>query len=130
MLPSEIEKAIELIDSKIDDLKQAKKTLLEAFGEKTITPQKSSSMVRTNPPKPQLKRISRKDAVIKLIKKEGPLSRSQIIEKSGIPEGTVSYLLNDKTTFIGDNGRWNLVEIVHKEKEEIEKENETKLGLN
>ena len=100
----DIEKVIHLIDEKITELQKAKQTLLEAFGEK-------SNPTPTRTIKPQItcrRKFTRKDAVIKLIKNEGPLSRSDIQSKSGIPRGTIAAILIDKDTFISKDGKWDL----------------------
>ena len=51
----------------------------------------------------------RREMLIKFLKEDGSASRHDIIEKTGIPVGTVAYLLNDKTTFINEDGLWHLV---------------------
>jgi hypothetical protein len=41
----------------------------------------------------------RKVELAAFLKENGPMSRVLIVEKSGIPEGTVSYCLSDKRFF-------------------------------
>jgi hypothetical protein len=103
----DIEKTINLIDHKIIELQKAKRTLLEAFGEGGI------GTDRIQPPIPRLLKrrpLTRKEVVINLLGSEGPLSRSEILEKTHIPLGTVATILNDKTIFENKEGKWHLVE--------------------
>lgn len=112
MIYPDIENAIKLIDVKIEELKNAKRTLLEAFGGKPVQKEKASSQSHIPQASKVLKEIegtTRKDKLIKLLETEGPLSRSVILEKTGFPKGTISFLLNDKNTFFSENGRWHLI---------------------
>lgn len=101
----EIEKAIDLIGRKIAELERAKRTLVEAFGERNV--QTESELVTSSRSK---KKGTRKKAVVKLLREEGPLSRSEIIQKTGFPLGTISTVLNDKSTFHSKESKWYLVE--------------------
>jgi hypothetical protein len=114
MMPLEILKAIELIDSKIAGLQRVRQTLLEEFGEKSI--QANSQLRPPLFPETRFTRLApipaaptRRDAVIKLLENEGPLSRSEIIDKSGIPKGTVATILNDKKRFISKDHKWRYI---------------------
>lgn len=106
----DIEKAIELIDSKIHGLQRVKQTLLDEFGgEPAVNKQQTSLPFRRRlivAKKPE----TRKEAIIKLLKEEGPLSRSEIINKSGIPQGTVATVLTDKDTFKSKDNKWYVAE--------------------
>lgn len=55
--------------------------------------------------------VSRKQQVVNAIRANGPLRRRAIARVARIPEGTVSYELNDKKTFarLGD-GTWTLTD--------------------
>lgn len=114
MMPLEILKAIELIDSKIAGLNRVRQTLLEEFGEKSVQvdnqlqsplfPERKFTRLAPIPAHP-----TRRDAVIKLLQNEGSLSRSEIIDKSGIPKGTVATILNDKERFISKDHKWRYI---------------------
>jgi hypothetical protein len=104
----DIGKAIDLIDYKIAELQRAKRTLIEAFGQK----------IPSTMSLPGMSKGGRKETVIKLLQDEGPLTRAEIIEKAGIPKGTVATVLNDKKTFKSKKGKWHLIE----KKEEREQE--------
>jgi len=95
----DIERAIDLIDHKIVELQRAKRTLIEAFGEKT-----------TPIPPPGISKMTRKQTITKLLQEEGPLTRSEILQKSNIPRGTVATILNDKAAFRSKKGKWHLIE--------------------
>ena len=97
----DIERAIDLIDRRIVELQRAKRTLIEAFGEKNA----SVAM-----PSPGASKGTRKETIIKLLQEEGPFTRSEIIEKTRIPKGTVATVLNDKSRFKSKKGKWHLVE--------------------
>jgi len=120
----DIEKAINLIDHQITELQRAKRTLIEAFGERTVQvdsklPLSSLLLQRTKKTK-----RTRRQAVVKLLQEEGPFTRSEILQKTGIPLGTVSFILNDKTTFRNKDGKWHLAETIKEEKET--QQNQTK----
>ena len=114
MMPLEILKAIELIDNKISGLQRAKQTLLEEFGEKPVQVDNQLQPPLFPPSKftrmaPISTGITRRDEIITLLQMEGPLSRSEILDKSGIPKGTVATILNDKNRFASKEGKWYYV---------------------
>jgi hypothetical protein len=114
----DMEKAINLIDHQILELQKARRILVEAFGEKGS----SSGSRDLNRPLPFSRKTesTRKQAIIKLLQEQGPLTRSEILQKSGFPLGTISTYLNDKTVFKSKEGKWHLIESI-KEEKEIEK---------
>jgi hypothetical protein len=112
----DIEKTISMIDRQISDLQRAKKTLIEVFGEKET---QNADKITQSLPFPKSTKITRKEAVIKFLQEQGPLSRGEIVKKSGIPVGTVSFILNDKTRFTNKDGKWHVIES-EKEKGETE----------
>jgi hypothetical protein len=117
MVDPEIQKAIDIIDKKIQSLQQARNQLALAFG---VSEQKPSS------PEPQVIRTPttvtrtlisipaqkpRKEALAEFLIQNGPMSRSDIVAKAGLPEGTISYCLNDKRFFEQmENGDWAATE--------------------
>jgi hypothetical protein len=107
----EIEKAIELIDQKIMGLQKAKLTLLEAFGEKSEDMKHQASLfpaIKRNTPKRSSP--TRRDELANFLKAEGPLTRTEIFKRSGIPQGTVSTLLLDKASFKSRDGKWYAIQ--------------------
>jgi hypothetical protein len=103
----DIEKAIGLIDRKIAGLQRVKQTLLDEFGEKAVSVDNKTFL---SPRKTKKVKKTRKVAIMKLLHEEGPLARSEILQKTGFPLGTVSFILNDKTTFSNKDGKWQLIE--------------------
>jgi hypothetical protein len=116
MMNQEISRIIEMIDRKIRALTQARQTLIDEFGDgktELLPP-----LRRTTPSLADVRQqMTRKDAVIKLLRDEGPLSRKEIIDKTGFPEGTIAYVLNDKDVFISMEDKWHLVEETKAESE-------------
>jgi len=110
---AELEKIIYQIDRKIKALEQAKKVLLEEFGEQRLgtsqlsLPSLSASgkgIVGKSP-----KKKTRTQEIIDLLNQEGPLTRSEIRAKVTIPSGSMATVLSDKNTFFHDEGgRWHL----------------------
>jgi hypothetical protein len=120
MIDFDLEKAIKAIDRKIHELEQAKEVLIESFGVKNVSakpltltaPPKLPSPARRNlsrrPPSPP-PIFTRKQQIIELLKKEGPLSRVEIEVKTGIPQGSIATALIDKAHFRSENGKWTVV---------------------
>ncbi|HYA92189.1 MAG TPA: hypothetical protein VEK32_11905 [Thermodesulfobacteriota bacterium] len=110
MMHPDIEKAIELIENKISELQRAKQTLLEAFGEKSINSKTQPLLFQTQKTVNRKFGSTRRDAVLQLLKEQGPLPRFEIIRKIGIPRGTLATILNDKNVFTSKNHKWNVLE--------------------
>lgn len=108
-MDQDITKIIELIDKKIKALTVTRQTLIDEFGNGRLEsfPQLPLMQHRhreTN------KKQSRKDTVEKLIREQGPMSRKEIVEKSGVPKGTVAYVLNDRNRFVSKGNKWHIKE--------------------
>jgi len=117
----DIQKAIEVIDQKIMSLQQARNQLAQAFGIEQSAQVKNgtSSIVFPTPiPAPPAQPQNgadlskpRKVALAEFLIKNGPMSRVDIVDKAGLPEGTISYCLNDKRFFHQlENGDWDATE--------------------
>jgi len=105
----DILKAIEIINQRIESLKQIRDNLAREFGMDAImksAPAKEISF--------QLPFITggesktSKDKIADFLKHNGPSSRKEIAEGTGVPMGTVSYALNDKTRFSRDEHGWTV----------------------
>ena len=107
MANQEIEKIIEMIDKKIRSLNQAKQILITEFGLEKGGEITGVSFIKSET---KLKHPTRKDIVANLIKEHGSLSRKEILEKTGLPKGTIAFVLNDKEKFYAENNKWHLVE--------------------
>lgn len=124
MADTDILQAIRIIDEKIASLKEARDRLASAFGvgddpqsiqRKTvssiISPVSATrkSAVATQTPNGSYQPSERKIQLAEFLRTNGPMSRVDIVDKSGIPEGTVSYCLNDKRFFEqAQNGDWTI----------------------
>ena len=40
------------------------------------------------------------------LKEAGPLTRGEILERTGFPIGTIAFVLNDKAMFRSESGKW------------------------
>lgn len=126
-MDNDISQAIIIIDAKIASLQEARNRLASAFGiatsrvtpvaETPLTPTRAS-VVDVREPLPVANRSDasgrpggRKEQLAKFLIENGPTSRVGIVERSGIPEGTVSFCLNDKRFFqqVG-NGDWDVTD--------------------
>ena len=138
-MSSQIDIAIEQIEEKIAELEKVRDTLVEMFDppdslrrrllatRRAPNPPLDIPVVESNPsqiptPNPlgsgngngrghEIGKETRKDEVEKFIRERGgSAKRSAIIVGTGIPKGTVAYVLNDKTRFVGRGGLWRNVE--------------------
>lgn len=121
---ADIEKAIELIDEKIKELRQAKHALFNAFGnsqQQPVTAEERPTLTVTRTfGRMNAAPGSRKGEVVKLLKDRGPLTRSEIRDGVSFPEGTISYVLTDATLFANKDGKWYLKEQMEKQGGDIE----------
>jgi len=115
---NDIRKAVEVINQRIENLERIKSLLLEEFGSSSVL-----GAVKTAADKPMKRlgagashnghdndsgsEISRKEQLIKFLTEHGPSTRGTINEKSGIPKGTVAYLLT-KPGFVRRLGKWSV----------------------
>ena len=128
MVDPEIQQAINIIDRKISSLMESRNRLAQAFG----LPQPTTSQpTNTYQKASELESISsvahraaeafdnvtsaiqkpRKEALADFLIENGPMSRVDIVARAGIPEGTVSYCLNDKRFFVQkSDGSWDVTD--------------------
>lgn len=126
-MDADILQAIRIIDDKIASLQEARNRLASAFGigASPTAASKSPQQTKTVPAvavtkTPGLNGVSngkhpepsgRKVELAAFLLDQGPLSRVAIVEKSGIPEGTVSYCLSDKRFFVQtEGGDWTITD--------------------
>jgi len=123
MADQDILQAIRIIDDKIASLQDARDRLASAFGvttppvpdvtarTATVSPtQNLSPIVKLNAER-QMAPRGRKEQLAEFLRTHGPMPRAEIIEKAGLPEGTVSYCLGDKRFFVQvDDGSWDITE--------------------
>jgi len=145
-MSSEINRAIELIEEKIEALQKVRDTLVEMFdgpdslrkrilmANRSIAPSISPAPSDTPTsadvitPSEDLAvaaassknflgsgngngRFTRKDEIAKFIQEHGgSVSRADIIAGTGIPKGTVAYVLNDISRFRRHDHKWRVRE--------------------
>jgi hypothetical protein len=125
----EIQATIARIDQRIAKLEKIRELLIEEFGQaegaEAVAPveqrrfstggvltirKADSSPTLQLPLQAEGSKESRRETIIAFLKAVGSAPRRDIIEATGIPAGTVSYELNDKTVFTRDSaGNWGLV---------------------
>jgi hypothetical protein len=124
-MSSEIDKAIELIEERIAALQKVRETLVEMFDAPDslrrrllkVNDEPKLTVPSTIPAVSLLgsgngnAKVTRKDQVAKFIREHGgSATRSEIIAGTGIPTGTVAYVLNDEARFRARDGKWYIVE--------------------
>jgi hypothetical protein len=121
MVDPDIRKAIEIIDQKILSLQQARNQLAQAFGLEQSPHDKASAITiaAASIPFPGIpgkhlvadQRKPRKEALAEFLITHGPMSRVEIVAKSGLPEGSISYCLSDSRFFEqSKDGNWGATE--------------------
>jgi hypothetical protein len=122
MADEQILQAIRIIDDKIASLQAARNQLANAFGignnpfspsthPSIAVPHLTAPASKPQPISEQQPKTpgGRKVQLAEFLFASGPMSRVAIVEKSGLPEGTVSYCLNDKRFFVqAANGDWDI----------------------
>jgi hypothetical protein len=111
-LNQEIRAAIHHIDQRVAKLLKLKEMLLEEFSVEAEPIHSSSAATCRRGPKksasPKAKKTRRQD-LVNFLKLNGPSRRREMLEKTGVPKGTIAYLLADKKTFIRlEDGRWDV----------------------
>ena len=72
-------------------------------------PEREGAVLKPLTPHRQGPQTGRKEQLGRFLLTHGPTSRADIVEKAGLPEGTVSYCLNDERFFEQvEGGNWNL----------------------
>jgi len=95
----DIQRAIEIIDQRIQSLQRIKEMLVKEFG--------GDEPSVFGPPISLSAKKTRKQFLVDFFLEHGPQNRQAIREKTALPLGTVAFLLNDKETFQRlPDGRW------------------------
>jgi hypothetical protein len=109
----QIQATVDILDERITNLQTIRRMLLSEYGvvENGASPQLSfieTAKPQKTPRKPAGAGSTRKVELIRFLLNE-PASRGEIAERTGIPAGTVSYLLHDKNTFERlENGKYQV----------------------
>ena len=101
---SDIVRAIEIIDGRIVRLRELRKQLAEEFG----IAQKTHVSENQKPICDKAGEKTRKEELADFLKAHGPKTRTEIVNETGIPPGTVSFCLKDKQFSKNGEGKWNL----------------------
>lgn len=112
-VPPVLRKTIQAIDRKIQALEDMKKSLLETFGSPAPT-------AKTNGNKPipattvggtnSRTKTTSGMKLEKFIKENGPVTRKQIVQQSGVPDGSISYLLKHGNFRQREDEKWEAVD--------------------
>jgi len=129
----EIDKVIDILESRIAELVSARDILVESFDppdslRRRMLDSRRASRGSPQPTVPGLLevpasgvqltvagsanghgKVSRKDLVAQFLRTHGPASRSEILTGTQIPKGTIAYVLNDKARFTSRRGKWHNV---------------------
>lgn len=114
-LPSDIKKAVQALDKKIKDLEDTKRRLIEAFGGSMLV----SGPEKTNGNRPHPTAIpatagltinaSSAEKLAMFLRSNGPATRKEITERSGVPSGSISYLLKNGGFRQREDEKWEVV---------------------
>ena len=106
----DLDAGIEAVTAEIDELERRREALVRA---KAALEELGVHPVDSKPDRPGTdvpSRPTRKQSIVEFLRTAGPMKRSDLVEHTEIPAGTVSYELNDKETFIRlEDGRWDLL---------------------
>jgi hypothetical protein len=102
----DIQRAIEIIDQRIQSLQRIREMLVAEFGIENGSVSKPAVHIASISSGSTNK--TRKQLLVEFLKAR-PSVRKEIQEITGLPRGTISFLLNDKETFqrLAD-GRWTV----------------------
>lgn len=119
-MEEDVQRTIERIDERIKELEDTKRVLMQTFG-----PRRRATVASDIPTPPTLPKTRRKEEIKELLRLKGPMAKADILkERPDIPEGTVSYVLNDDTMFQIVDGKWSLKEGGLKNDVTIERESQ------
>lgn len=94
-----IKKKMTRLSEELGDLKKAEEALLKILNEEEPT---QVSILEA-----KKEAQTRKEQIAKLLKEEGPLTRQEILQKTDLTKGTLSWVLHDKD-FESREGRWHI----------------------
>jgi hypothetical protein len=121
-LPPEVRKTIQALNKKISALEETKRRLVETFGEPQVPKQEKSggnkngriaTPLNTEYPPVLLGSEgplipSSAEKLIDFLQRHGPATRKEIAERSGVPGGSISYLLKTDKFRLRDDQKWEL----------------------
>jgi hypothetical protein len=102
----DIQKALAIIDQRIENLVDIRTKLAEEFGSAPETTRSAPKLLATNTSNGNGS-LTRKQQLVAFLTEHGPAKRGKINAESGIPKGTVAALLN-KPGFVRRFGKWHV----------------------
>ena len=121
-LPPEVQKTINAIDRKIRALEDTKRRLYETFDDPMpprVSPNINGNNRLTPPPKPSDTSITPSsqvatvlpsaDRLFLFLRNNGPATRKEILDKSGVPDGSLSYLLKNGKFRQREDQKWEVI---------------------
>ena len=96
--------AMDVIDGRIARLLKLRKQLAEEFG----IAQKTHVSAKQKPLFGKTGEKSRREQLADYLKADGPKTRMEIVNQTGIPAGTVSFCLRDKRFAKNGDEKWHL----------------------
>jgi hypothetical protein len=119
-LPDDVRKTVERIDKDLDRcrteivaLERLRRDLVNHFREPKlvhVVPLNGDQPIAIGGPELQLA-PTRKQALIRFLKEHGARTRKELVEQTGLPRGTIDYLLMEKDIFgKRADGRWEVRE--------------------
>jgi hypothetical protein len=107
-ISSDIQRAIEIIDQRIQSLQRIKEMLVKEFGGEGAALSGQVSLFEPSISTTPFKK-TRKQFLVDFFREHGAQTRQAIREKTALPLGTVAFLLNDKDTFQRlPDGKWTI----------------------
>lgn len=112
-IPSEVRKTIQAIDQKIKELEETKKRLLEAFGASLVISKTNGNRPHTAVPQTGgasslVSGMSSGDRLAMFLQEHGSATRNEIAEQSGVPSGSISYLLKSGRFHQRPDEKWEV----------------------
>lgn len=88
-IPPNIASTLRALDKKIAELEETKRRLLQAFAQDGAQIGRRAQPIREAQPDPG----SSAARLVTFLRERGPATRQEILENSGVPRGSISYLL-------------------------------------
>jgi len=108
---ADILKAVQIINQRIENLEKIKAMLLEEYGAESTFPKSTVRTAQTTLLTLQNANGNghgtRRDQLVRFLTEHGPAKRATIIARSGMPKGSIAFLLNQKDYFARtSDGMW------------------------
>ena len=112
-LPPEVRKTIHAIDEKIKALEDTKKHLMETFGAPVSVTARTNGnrlVAEVTHVVPSSTTATKSgDKLVAFLRAHGPATRREILESSGVPDGSISYLLKNGRFRRREDDKWEAI---------------------